>query len=76
VTELKTYSCKGCGHTFATVPPDDIHIVAISAPCKKKDSIEIPYECEDCHFRNMLYWDIEHKRFEDDFERINVGPSP
>jgi hypothetical protein len=55
MTEVKGYACKGCGHTFTSVPPDDIHVIAISEPCKRGDSIDIPYECQDCHFRNTLY---------------------
>lgn len=74
MTDVKSYACKNCGHIFAAVPPDDIHTIAISTPCKRGDSIEIPYECENCHLRNMLYWDVKHEKFEDDFERINVAP--
>ena len=44
MTEVRVYACKGCGQNFSIVPPDDIHVIAISDWCKKGDSIEIPYD--------------------------------
>ncbi len=70
LTEVKAYACKNCGHAFTA---DDVHIVAISEQRKKGDSIEVPYECDNCHIRNIVYWDVKHERFEDDFNRINVA---
>lgn len=73
MVEVKFYACKNCGTSFRAMPPDDIHIMAMLEPCKKKDSVEIPYDCNECHERNVLHWDVKHERFEDDFNRINVA---
>jgi hypothetical protein len=61
MTEFKTYACNNCGSPFPAVAPDDIHTVILSSPCPKGDSIEIPYECRDCHHRNTKYWDKTHE---------------
>ena len=73
MVEVKFYPCKNCGTEFRAMPPDDLHIVVMLDPCKKNDSVEIPYECKNCYERNVLHWDVKHERFEDDFNRINVA---
>jgi hypothetical protein len=73
MVEVRFYPCKNCGTEFRAMPPDDLHMVAMLEQCKKKDSINIPYECKNCHELNVIHWDVKHERFEDDFNRINVA---
>lgn len=71
MVEIKTYACSKCGHPFAAVPPDDIHVVVLLEPCKKGDSVEIPYDCKNCDNMNTRYWDKIHKL--DEFDRISIS---
>ena len=73
MTEVKEYACKNCGHAFMAIPPDDVHTIAISEPCNKGDSIEIPYDCQNCNSRTIIHWDKKHELYDNDFSRINVA---
>jgi DNA-directed RNA polymerase subunit RPC12/RpoP len=69
--EVKTYACIKCGHPFVAIPPDDMHIVVLLEPCQRGDSIQIPYDCQNCEHVNIRHWDIAHKTNE--FDRISVS---
>ena len=62
-TSARTLSCRNCGHPFTAHPPDDSHIVVKLEPCTEGDSIEIQYECDNCHQRNTIHWDRRHSLF-------------
>jgi hypothetical protein len=49
-----------CGSPFQAVQPDDVHTIVLSAPCPKGDSIEMPIDRKNCHYRNTLQWDRKH----------------
>jgi len=56
----RKYSCKNCGKPFEAHPPDDKLKIALLKPCKEGDSIEIKYECENCFYKNSIFWDRKH----------------
>jgi hypothetical protein len=75
MTEFRTFGCTNCGTPFPAVQPDDIHVVVLSTPCPKGDSLEVTYDCKNCHQTSTRYWDKKHEKFEDDFRRMaNVTP--
>ena len=73
MSELRVFSCTQCGQGYEASPPDDIHMVAKMRECPKYDSIRIPHSCENCGNLNVIYWDKQHEKFEDDFNRVNVA---
>lgn len=56
----KKLSCTNCGSQYSLFPPDDVHPIAKLTKCEEGDSIEITYECDNCHHPNTIHWDSDH----------------
>lgn len=55
----KEFGCDNCGHKLIAISPDDSYTNFFIKQCCEK-SIERKIECDDCDFRNIRYWCIEH----------------
>ena len=57
----KTFACGNCGHPYTAYPPDSRYLYAYLSPCEEKSddphhNYKQPYECDNCDFKNELYW--------------------
>jgi len=72
------YSCVNCGHRYEAVPIDDIHIVADVAKChtcyyNNWGIFESIFECENCNYRNILYWHKNEKHHLIDIKMAHIN---
>jgi predicted RNA-binding Zn-ribbon protein involved in translation (DUF1610 family) len=57
----KSFACHNCGHPYSAYPPDSSFRYAYLNPCQEKSddpnhNYKQPYECDNCDFKNELYW--------------------
>jgi hypothetical protein len=55
------FGCQNCGHPYTAYRPDSKYKDAYLEPCADNEgdpnhNRKMPYDCENCHFRNYLYW--------------------
>jgi len=56
----RSTTCDKCGEARKIYPPTPEYPELLLEPCSQGDSIERPFQCNECGEMNRRYWDKAH----------------